>query len=169
VNRILLIVAGAAAVAGGWLFLGYPTTTTILPGTAGNPPVKRVLFVCIHNSNRSQMAEAFARMLGGDRVEAHSAGSAPSGVVNPRAIAAMKELGYDLTTHRSKSIKDVPQGEYDLIATMGCGDACPDFPAKRRVDWTIPDPKDMAPEQFREVRELIRSKVDEALKEIGAV
>lgn len=128
---------------------------------------KRVLFVCVENSNRSQMAEAFARIIGGDRVEAFSAGSKPSGVVNPKAIAAMKELDYDLSKHGSKSLDQLPKMEFDLVATMGCGDACPWIPAKVRADWSIPDPKHMEPEQFREVRDLIRSKVKDALAEIG--
>ena len=131
--------------------------------------VKRVLFVCVENSNRSQMAEAFARIIGGDRVEAYSAGSRPSGVVNPKAITAMKELGYDLSMHGSKSLDDLPKVEFDFVATMGCGDACPWIPAKVRADWAIPDPKHLEPEQFREVRELIRSNVSAALKEIGVV
>ena len=131
--------------------------------------VKRVLFVCVENSNRSQMAEAFARIIGGDRVEAYSAGSRPSGVVNPKAIAAMKELGYDLSKHGSKSLDDLPKVEFDFVATMGCGDACPWIPAKVRADWQIPDPKHLEPDQFREVRELIRANVAWALVEIGAV
>ena len=138
--------------------------------SAGAPTqskTKRVLFVCIHNSNRSQMAEAFAHMLGGDGIEAYSAGSAPSGVVNLRAITSMKDFDYDLSTHRSKSLKDIPEGEYDLVATMGCGDSCPHIPAKHRVDWSIPDPKDMPPEEFRKVRDLVRTKVAEGLKQIG--
>ena len=126
----------------------------------------RVLFVCIENSNRSQMAEAFARMLGGDRVEAYSAGSRPSGVVNPKAVQAMAELGYDLTKHDSKSLDDLPKGEFDFVATMGCGDACPNIPAKTRDDWAIPDPKHLPPEEFREVRDLIRSKVAAALERL---
>src|SRR4029079_5357655 len=93
---------------------------------------KRGLFVCVKNSNRSQMAEAFARIHGGDAVEAFSAGSRPSGVVNPKAIAVMREVGYDLATHVSKSLDDVPQIEWDLVATMGCGDECPFVRAKRR-------------------------------------
>ena len=119
-------------------------------------PIKRLLFVCVENSNRSQMAEAFARMLGGDQVEAYSAGSRPSGVVNPKAIAAMKELGYDLSAHGSKSLDELPDVEFDFVATMGCGDACPWIPAKHRADWSIPDPKYLEPEQFRIVRNLIR-------------
>jgi arsenate reductase len=129
--------------------------------------MKRVLFVCVENSNRSQMAEAFARIHGGAEVEAFSAGSRPSGRVNPRAIEAMRELGYDLSRHGSKSLADVPEIEYDLVATMGCGDACPLVRAKRREDWTIPDPKNMEPEEFRKVRDLIESKVRAALTSIG--
>src|SRR5438046_4667436 len=87
--------------------------------------LKRLLFVRVENSNRSQMAEAFARIHGGDAVDAYSAGSRPSGVVKPKAVAAMRERGYDLSTHRSKSLDDFPQIEYDLVVTMGCGDACP--------------------------------------------
>ena len=92
----------------------------------------RVLFVCVENSNRSQMAEAFARIEGGERIEAYSAGSRPSGVVNPRAIESMHELGYDLKTHRSKGISDLPANEFDAVVTMGCGDSCPTVVAARR-------------------------------------
>jgi arsenate reductase (thioredoxin) len=124
---------------------------------------KRVLFVCVENSNRSQMAQAFARMHGGDTVEAFSAGSRPSGRINPKAVEAMRELGYDLTTHRSKSLGEVPAGAYDATVTMGCGDACPNVAARVREDWAIPDPREMPPEQFRAVRDLIGRKVKELL------
>jgi arsenate reductase (thioredoxin) len=124
---------------------------------------KRVLFVCVENSNRSQMAQAFARMHGGDAVEAFSAGSRPSGRINPKAIEAMRELGYNLTTHHSKSLDEVPAGPYDATVTMGCGDACPNVAARVREDWAIPDPREMPPEQFREVRDLIGRKVKELL------
>lgn len=127
-------------------------------GTQDAAPV-RVLFVCIENSNRSQMAEAFARMYGGDRVEAHSAGSRPSGRVNPKAVEAMRELGYDLAAHRSKSIEQIPAGPYDAVVTMGCGDACPWIPAKRREDWALPDPRELPPDEFRKVRNLVGEKV----------
>jgi protein-tyrosine-phosphatase len=120
--------------------------------------MKRVLFVCVENSNRSQMAEAFARMQGG--VEAFSAGSRPSGRVNPRAIEYMKEVGYDLTTHTSKAL---PEGEFDVVVGMGCGDACPLVKANRREEWNIPDPKDMPPDGYRAVRNLIEAKVKELL------
>jgi arsenate reductase (thioredoxin) len=126
----------------------------------------RVLFVCVENSNRSQMAEAFARIHGGDRIEAWSAGSRPSGRVNPKAIEAMRELGYDLGSHHSKSLHDIAPGEYAAAVTMGCGDACPQVAAKLREDWQIPDPRDMSPEQFREVRDLIGAKVKQLVSQL---
>jgi len=115
----------------------------------------RVLFVCVENSNRSQMAEAFARIHGGERVEAYSAGSRPSGKVNPRAVEFMREIGYDLTTHTSKSLDAFNGQQFDVAVTMGCGDDCPLVRAVRTEDWNIPDPKDLPPEQYREVRDLI--------------
>ncbi len=132
------------------------------------PPRKlRVLFVCVENSNRSQMAEAFARMFGGDRVEAFSAGSRPSGRVNPQAVAAMAELGYDLTTHTSKGLEPFNGQEVDAAVTMGCGDACPLVKARQRYDWQIPDPRDLPPDRFNAVRDLIAAKVRELLAELG--
>jgi protein-tyrosine-phosphatase len=128
---------------------------------------KKLLFVCVENSNRSQMSQAFATILGGEAVEAYSAGSKPSGVVNPKAIAAMQELGYDLSTHDSKSLQEVEQyAPFDAVVTMGCGDACPWMPAKRFLDWQIPDPKHMEPAQFNEVRDYIRSLVAGLLHEL---
>jgi protein-tyrosine-phosphatase len=127
----------------------------------------RVLFVCVENSNRSQMAEAFARMLGGGRIEVYSAGSRPSGRVNPKAIAAMAELGYDLTTHASKGLDDFNGQEIDAAVTMGCGDACPLVNAARRYDWQIPDPKELPPAEFNKLRDLIREKVAALLRELG--
>jgi protein-tyrosine-phosphatase len=130
-----------------------------MPTPADRAP-KRVLFVCVENSNRSQMAEAFARLHGAGRVEAYSAGSRPSGRVNPRAVEALREKGYDLTVHRSKGLSDLPAGEFDVVVGMGCGDeGCALVPARRREAWDIPDPKDMPPERFREVRDLIEAKV----------
>jgi protein-tyrosine-phosphatase len=119
----------------------------------------RLLFVCVENSNRSQMAEALARLRGGGRVEAWSAGSRPSGRVNPKAVEAMRELGYDLTRHVSKSLADLPPGRFDAVVTMGCGDACPSVPAARREDWAIPDPRELPPERFRAVRDEIDARV----------
>ncbi len=129
--------------------------------------MKKVLFVCVENSNRSQMAEAFAKIHGKGKVEAYSSGSRPSGKVNPKAIEAMKELGYDLTTHSSKSLDEIPDVEYDFVATMGCGDECPFVRAKIREDWQIPDPKHLEPEEFRKVRDLIEQKVKEMLEKLG--
>ena len=121
---------------------------------------KKILFVCIENSNRSQMSEAFARIFGGGLFEAYSAGSMPGGIVNPKAMVAMKELGYDLSTHESKSLEDVKQyAPFDVVVTMGCGDACPWMPAKQFIDWDIPDPKNMEPAEFNYVRDLIADKV----------
>lgn len=125
--------------------------------------MKRLLFVCVENSCRSQIAEAFAHIHGGATVEAYSAGSRPSGEVNAKAIEAMKEIGYDLSKHDSKSLNDIPAVEYDFVATMGCGDECPYVRARRREDWEIPDPKNMAAEQFRETRDLIEQKVKDVL------
>ena len=120
---------------------------------------KRVLFVCVENSNRSQIAEAFARMQGAGKVEAYSAGSRPSGRVNPKAVEAMRELGYDLSKHQSKSLEDIPDVQYDFVATMGCGDACPFVRAKEREDWNIPDPKNLPADEFNKVRDLVEIKV----------
>jgi len=125
---------------------------------------KRIIFVCVENSNRSQMAEAFARILGGEKVEAFSAGSRPSGRINPKAIEAMKQVGYDLTTHTSKGLDEFNGKEVDVAVTMGCGDECPLVLAKRREEWQIPDPRDMTPDQFREVRNLIEAKVKKLLE-----
>jgi arsenate reductase (thioredoxin) len=129
---------------------------------------KRIIFVCVENSNRSQMAEAFARIHGGDRVEAFSAGSRPSGRINPTAIQAMKEVGYDLTVHKSKGLDEFNGQEFDAAVTMGCGDECPLVVAKKRMDWQIPDPKALPPEQFKEIRNLIEEKVVDLLRSLSA-
>ncbi len=121
--------------------------------------MKRILFVCVENSCRSQIAEAFARLHGGAGVEAYSAGSRPSGRVNPRAVETMRERGYDLLTHQSKTLTEIPEGEYDAAVTMGCGDECPHVRARVREDWGLPDPKEMPPEQFRAVRDEIERRV----------
>ncbi|MBC7626753.1 arsenate reductase ArsC [Ferruginibacter sp.] len=128
---------------------------------------KKLLFVCIENSTRSQMSQAFAKITGGDKVDAFSAGSKPSGTVNPKAIAAMKELGYDLSIHDSKSLDEVKAyAPFDVVVTMGCGDACPWMPAKQFIDWQIPDPKNMEPEQFNEVRDFIKNKVKQLIESL---
>ena len=129
-------------------------------------PIK-ILFVCVENSNRSQMSQAFAKIHGGNNVEAYSAGSKPSGIVNPKAIAAMKELGYDLSSHQSKSLEEVKaDAPFDAVVTMGCGDACPWMPAKQFIDWQIPDPRNMNEDDFRKVRDLIEQKVKELIAQL---
>ena len=113
------------------------------------------------------MSQAFARILGGENVEAYSAGSKPSGIVNPKAIAAMKEIGYDLSTHDSKSLQEVEKyAPFDAVVTMGCGDACPWMPAKKFIDWQIPDPKHMEPAAFNQVRDYISSLVKDLLEQL---
>lgn len=127
----------------------------------------RVLFVCVENSNRSQMAEAFARIHGDERVAAYSAGSNPSGTVNSRAVRSMAAVGYDLGSHRSKSLDELPAAEFDVVVTMGCGDACPNVRARQRFDWEIPDPRDLPPAEFDVVRDRIESEVKHLLSSLG--
>lgn len=128
--------------------------------------MKKVLFVCIENSCRSQMAEAFANIHGDKDVFAFSAGSRASGTINPKAIVAMKELGYALSAHQSGGLDLVPPYEYDYLIHMGCGDHCPQIKSRHMEDWNIPDPKDMDLDGFREVRDLIESKVKDLLKRV---
>lgn len=129
--------------------------------------MKRVLFVCVKNSNRSQMAEAFAHMHGGNYVEAFSAGSRPSGRVNLRAIEFMREVGYDLTTHHSKALTDLPADEFDVVVGMGCGDeGCPLVKAKAHEEWGITDPKELPADEYRKVRSQIEAKVKDLLLRI---
>ena len=131
-------------------------------------PVK-ILFVCVENSNRSQMSQAFAIMHGGGKVVAYSAGSKPSGIVNAKAIAAMKALGYDLSRHNSKSLKEIEQyAPFDVVVTMGCGDACPWIPAKKFIDWQVPDPKHLEPAAFNQIRDLIEQKVKDLIRGISS-
>jgi protein-tyrosine-phosphatase len=113
------------------------------------------------------MAEALTRIHGKGVVSAWSIGARPSGKVNEHAIAAMKEIGYDLSRHWSKSLDDVPDIEYDLVVTMGCGVECPYVHARERQDWGIPDPQDSEPEQFRAVRDVIEQKVLALVERIG--
>jgi protein-tyrosine-phosphatase len=124
--------------------------------------LKRVLFICNENCNRSQMAEAFARIYGAGGVEAYSAGCHPAEAVHPKAIVAMREIGYDLRRHYPKGLSDLPDMEYDVAVVM-CGDGCPGVRAKRREHWNTPVPKWMPPDQFRAVRDQIGEKVKELL------
>jgi protein-tyrosine-phosphatase len=121
--------------------------------------MKNILFVCIENSCRSQMAEGWAGQLGRGRVNAFSAGSRPSGTVNEGAITVMKERGVDLSGHTSKGFDALPDLTWDYVITMGCGDECPFVPARARMDWDIPDPKDQPIEFFRTVRDEIERRV----------
>jgi arsenate reductase (thioredoxin) len=125
-----------------------------------------ILFVCVANSFRSQMAEAAAKSLSGGRWDVWSAGSHPGGRVHPLAMELMRESGYDLSAHRSKGLHEVPAREWDYVVTMGCGDACPAVRARHRLDWDLPDPAALSPAEARAVRdriiELVRSVVEPA-------
>ena len=127
---------------------------------------KQVLFVCIENACRSQMAEALIRLYAGDGIEAASAGSHPSGQVNPLAIEVIRELGYDLGQHRSKSLDEMRGRTFDYVITMGCGDECPFIPARHHLDWDIPDPKGGTLETFRQTRDTIEIKVRDLIQRV---
>ena len=129
------------------------------------PVPKKILFLCVANSARSQMAEGLARARFGDRVEVASAGSVPTRV-NPHAVAAMAEIGIDISAHRSKSVGDIGAGDFDLIVTLCADEVCPVVPGRvARLHWPLPDPAnappDQAPARFREVRDLIRARLHE--------
>ena len=130
-------------------------------------PLPRVLFVCIENACRSQMAQGFARRHGTGQVEAFSAGSKPSGIVNPRAIAFMAERGVDIAAHASRSLDAFAGQSFDAVVTMGCGDACPSLPARIREDWALPDPKLLPDAQFRDVRDEIERRVLDLLARLS--
>lgn len=121
--------------------------------------MKRVLFVCVENAGRSQMAQALARLRGAGRLLAFSAGSRPSGHINPRAIEVMAEKGYNLATHRSTGLDELPEGQFDAVVTMGCGDVCPWVPARIREDWPVADPRELDVDGVREVRDEIDERV----------
>ncbi len=130
--------------------------------------MKHIVFVCVENSCRSQMAEAWARHLGRGRVRAWSAGSRPSGEVNPLARQVMRERGIDLTEAVSKGFEALPEVTWDVVVTMGCGDQCPWLPARARVQWDIPDPKGQPIEVFRRVRDEIERRVRELLEALDS-
>ncbi|NNF01680.1 MAG: arsenate reductase ArsC [Bacteroidia bacterium] len=130
--------------------------------------MKNILFVCVENSNRSQMAQAYARIFGKNKVNAYSAGSKPSGVVNPKAINAMALENYDLTVHESKGITDLPKNiSFDYVVGMGCGDACPIVPTKERLEWDIPDPKSAEGDAFLKIRDVVKKNVQELIEKIN--
>lgn len=126
-------------------------------------PTHRIAFVCVENANRSQMAEAFARVIGRGRVEAYSAGSRGGGQVNSKAVESMRRIGYDLSTHRSKPVSEIEDLDFDTVVTMGCGDACPNLRARQRLDWQIPDPRELELRAFDAVRDQIGVMVRELL------
>ena len=113
------------------------------------------------------MAEALSSLLAADTLDAASAGSKPSGRVDPLAIQVMAEIGYDLSTHRSKSLGEVSRGKFDYVITMGCGDECPFIPAEFHEDWDIPDPKGKSPAAMRETRELIAGRILDLVKKLN--
>jgi arsenate reductase len=119
----------------------------------------RVLFVCIENACRSQMAEGFARLHGAGVIDVFSAGSRPASAVNPRALAFMAERGVDLSANRPKSLEAFSSQSFDVLVTMGCGDACPWLPSRVREDWALPDPKSLGDKAFRTVRDEIERRV----------
>ncbi|NKY96611.1 arsenate reductase ArsC [Nocardiopsis alborubida] len=126
-----------------------------------------VLFVCVHNAGRSQMAAAWLRHLAGDRVEVRSAGSAPAETVNPAVVAAMDEVGIDITDQSPKILTTDAVEALDVCITMGCGDVCPVFPGKRYLDWTLPDPAGQGVEAVRPIRDDIEQRVRTLLRELG--
>jgi len=128
--------------------------------------MKKILFVCIENSCRSQIAEGFSKILGKNVIEAYSAGSRPSGNVNPTAVKVMQEIGIDIFNQKSKGFTDLPVKEFDYVVTLGCQDVCPFVPAKEHLDWQISDPKNKKIEFFRNVRDEIKNKVGKLIENI---
>ena len=127
---------------------------------------KTILFVCVHNAGRSQMAAGFMRELGGDRVEVLSAGSAPKDSINPVAVEAMAEVGIDISTQQPKVLTTESVQASDVVITMGCGDACPYFPGKRYEDWKLDDPAGQGLEVVRLIRDEIKARIEGLLREI---
>jgi arsenate reductase len=125
-----------------------------------------VLFVCVHNAGRSQMAAGWLRHLAGDRVEVRSAGSEPADQINPAAVAAMREAGIDITGRTPVRLEYETARESDVIITMGCGDACPVFPGKRYEDWKLDDPAGRGVEAVRPIRDEIRARIEKLLEEL---
>ncbi|MFF0390963.1 arsenate reductase ArsC [Kitasatospora sp. NPDC004615] len=131
-------------------------------------PLASVLFVCVHNAGRSQMAAGFLTHLAGDRVEVRSAGSAPGREVNPAAVAAMAEVGIDISDQRPKILTTEAVQASDYVITMGCGDACPYFPGKQYLDWKLDDPAGQGVEAVRPIRDAIRTLIEGLIADIDA-
>ena len=126
-----------------------------------------VLFVCVHNAGRSQMAAGWLRHLAGDRVEVLSAGSAPAGSINPVAVEAMAEVGIDIAGEQPKLLSDAAVESSDVVITMGCGDACPFYPGTRYEDWALDDPAGQGIEAVRPIRDEIRGRVEELIASLS--
>ena len=133
-------------------------TTTIRPS---------VLFVCVHNAGRSQMAAAYTNHLSGGQVEVRSAGSAPADSINPAVAAAMLEDGIDISAEKPKILTSEAVQASDVVITMGCGDACPYFPGTRYLDWALDDPAGQGVEAIRPIRDEIKRRVQQLLRELG--
>jgi protein-tyrosine-phosphatase len=131
-------------------------------------PLASVLFVCVHNAGRSQMAAGFLRPLAGDRIEVRSAGSLPADQVNPAAVEAMKEVGIDIADQKPKVLTPEAVQASDYVITMGCGDACPVFPGRKYLDWRLEDPAGKGVEAVRPIRDEIRARVEALIAEIDA-
>ena len=129
----------------------------------------RIVFLCVHNAGRSQMAAAWATRLGGDGVEVSSGGSDPAAAVHPVVLEAMREVGIDLTDRAPARWTDAALAEADVVVTMGCGDACPVFPGVRYVDWQLPDPAGQPIERVRPIRDDLRGRVAALLADLGVV
>ncbi|MCC8451128.1 arsenate reductase ArsC [Streptomyces rochei] len=130
-------------------------------------PLASVLFVCVHNAGRSQMAAGFLRHLAGDRIEVRSAGSLPGDRVNPAAVEAMKEVGIDIAGAEPRVLTTEAVQASDYVITMGCGDACPVFPGKKYLDWALEDPAGKGVEAVRPIRDAIRTRIEALIAEIA--
>lgn len=128
---------------------------------------RTVLFVCVHNAGRSQMAAGFLQHLAGAQVEVLSAGSLPADEVNPVAVAAMAERGVDITGRRPRLLADADVRQADVVVTMGCGDTCPVYPGRRYEDWEVEDPAGLPLEEVRPIRDAIERRVRDLLAELG--
>ncbi|MEU9397167.1 arsenate reductase ArsC [Streptomyces sp. NPDC048324] len=131
-------------------------------------PLASVLFVCVHNAGRSQMAAGFLDHLAGDRIEVRSAGSVPGDQVNPAAVEAMREVGVDISAATPKILTTEAVQASDYVITMGCGDACPIFPGKTYLDWALEDPAGKGVEAVRPIRDEIRKRIEALITEIDA-
>lgn len=133
---------------------------------ATTPTKPSVLFVCVHNAGRSQMAAGFLRDIAGDRIEVRSAGSMPADQINPTAVEAMRELGIDITAEQPKVLTTEAVHASDVVITMGCGDACPFFPGKRYEDWKLDDPAGQGIDAVRPIRDDIRARIEQLVSEL---